>query len=283
MTITASIDMSKMLAVIRQFPSQTITTQDDFLKEQCRLLISTSGRKQRGIVQVTPPHSPDARGSDAKKQGERAVSRDLAKVYANSGAAFAALKAVNPGLADAFWQARRQGKTGKGRGRGSKKEGIQLMNEILSKARGLPSFMSRIQEFDGGAAHEARYKNGRLRGRSPSLLLFKTSKLNTYRKRKNRNIGIMASMIPFAASFKLGSLKGVPSWVRRHHKSGGYVTPRKNPKGTTFTIGVTNYVVSNMQRRMNYVLDYRMRAVKLQLPYIAKRLEKKLQAAINAA
>jgi len=38
-----------------------------------------------------------------------------------------------------------------------------------------------------------------------------------------------------------------------------------------------------MQRRMNAVLGYRIKALTLQLPYMAKRLEKKLQAQIAAA
>jgi len=270
MTITASLDMSKMLAVIKQFPSQTVTTQDDFLNEQCRLLISTSGRTQRGIVQVTPPHSQNARGSDAKKQGERAVIRDLAKVYANTGAVYAAIKAINKGAAAGYWKARIA-------------KDQKRMQSIAESVKGLPAFMLKMQAFDGGTEHKARRgRNGRVTGRTPSMVVSDPSNLAKYRKRKVRNVGMFASMIPEATGSKLGTLKGIPAWVKRHHASGGYVTPRKTSNGKAIVIGLTKSYIADMQRRMNYVLGYRVNALKLQLPYIAKRLEKKLQEQLNA-
>ena len=271
MTITASLDMSKMLAVIRQFPAQTVTTQDDFLQEQCRLLISTSGRTQRGIVQITPPYSPDARGGDAKKQGERAVNRDIAQVYANTGAVYAAIKAIDKGKAAGYWKARVA-------------KDSKRMQSIAESIKGLPAFMLKMQSFDGGTEHQARRgRNGRVKGRLPSFVVSDPSSLAKYRKRKVRNVGMFASMIPAAAGSKLGSLKGIPAWVKRHNAAGGYVAPRKTSNGKAIIIGITKSYVADMQRRMNYVLGYRVNALKLQLPYIAKRLEKKLQAQLSAA
>lgn len=271
MTITASLDMSKMLAVIHQFPEQTASTQDDFLKDQCRLLISTSGRAQRGIVQITPPHSQDARGGDAKKQGERAVRRDLARVYANPGVVYAALKAIDKGAAASYWKARIA-------------KDFKRMQTIAESVKGLPAFMLKMQAFDGGAEHQNRRgKNGRVTGKTPSMVISDPAKLTKYRKRKERNVGMFASMIPAAAGATLGSLRGIPAWVKRHSASGGYLTPRKTANGKAIIIGITKSYVADMQRRMNAVLGYRMKALTLQLPYMAKRLEKKLQAQITAA
>jgi len=271
MTIVAKLDMSKMLAVIRQFPGQTALTQDDFLKEQCRLLISTSGRTQRGIVQITPPHSQDARGGDAKKQGERAVHRDLAKVYANPGAVYAAMKAIDKGAASGYWKARIA-------------KDLKRMQTIAESVKGLPAFMLKMQAFDGGTEHLARRgRNGRVTGRSPSMVVSDPSNLAKYRKRKVRNVGMFASMIPAAAGATMGSLKGIPAWVKRHNAAGGYLTQRKTPNGKAIIIGLTKSYISDMQRRMNYVLEYRINALKRQLPFIAKKLEKKLQAQLTSA
>jgi hypothetical protein len=38
-----------------------------------------------------------------------------------------------------------------------------------------------------------------------------------------------------------------------------------------------------MQRRMNYALSYRINAIERQVPFVVRKLEKKLQQAINAA
>jgi len=283
MTITASLDMSKMLAVIRQFPSQTITTQDDFLKEQCRLLISTSGRKQRGIVQITPPFNQGAllmdgtkkkssgRGGDAKQSGERSVNRDLARVYANPGVVHAALKAINKGAAAGYWRARIA-------------KDYKRMQTIAESVKGLPAYMLKMQAFDGGVEHQNRRgRNGRVVGKTPSMVVLDPSKLAKYRKRKAKNVGMFASMIPAAAGSTLGAMRGIPAWVKRHNAAGGYVTARKTTNGKAIIIGITKSYVADMQRRMNYVLGYRVNALKLQLPHIAKRLEKKLQAQLNAA
>lgn len=282
MTITASLDMSKMLAVIRQFPGQTVTTQDDLLKEQCRLLISTSGRTQRGLVQITPPFNQGSkkpedgtppknsgRGGDAKQSGINSVRYDMARIYGNPGDAWEAIKKINPGQAVAFWKA-------------WKKKDLKTMFAIVQNVRGLPSQFVNIRKFDGGAEHKKRFKNGRLRGRGITMIVTNTSALKSYTAKKARNVGIMAAMVPYAAGSKLGGLKGVPSWVKRHKKSGGYIIPKKSRNKSSFTIGVSSRYVADMQRRMSYVLGYRMNALKRQLPYIAKRLEKKLQAQLNA-
>lgn len=283
MTITASLDMSKMLAVIRQFPGQTVTTQDDFLKEQCRLLISTSGRGQRGIVQVTPPFNQGAflmdgtkkkssgKGNDAKQTGINSVNRDLARVYANPGVVHAALKAIDKGAAAGYWKARIA-------------KDFKRMQTIAESVKGLPAFMLKMQSFDGGTEHQSRRgRNGRVVGRTPSMIVSDPSSLAKYRKRKERNVGMFASMIPAAAGSKLGAIRGIPAWVKRHNAAGGYITPRKTSKGNAIIIGLTKSYVSDMQRRMSYVLGYRVKALGKQLPYIAKRLEKKLQAQLNAA
>lgn len=271
MTITAKLDFGNLIDVIERFPGQTASTQDDFLNEQCRLLISTSGRTQRGIVQVTPPHSQNARGGDAKKQGERAVIRDIAKVYANTGAVYAAIKKIDKGKAAGYWKARIA-------------KDQKKMQAIASSISGLPHFMLKLESFDGGTEHQARRgRNGRVKGRSPSMVVSDSSNLAKYRKRKVRNVGMFASMIPAAAGFKLGALRGVPAWVKRHSAAGGYVTLRKTSNGKSIIIGITKDYIGDMQRRMNAVLGYRVNSLERQLPYIAKRLEKKMQAQLNAA
>ncbi len=82
--IIATVNASRILGVIRQFPSTSGVTMDKFLEEQTRLLISSSGNVP-GLVQVTPPHSAGVKGSAAKKQGDYAVSGDINQVYATPG------------------------------------------------------------------------------------------------------------------------------------------------------------------------------------------------------
>lgn len=268
--ITATIDISREMRVLAQFPAQTVAAKGKLLNDNVRLLISSSGNVP-GIMQIMPPNSQGISGTAAKKQGESAVTRDLARVYANPGTVYAAIKATGAkGLAAAYWAAFRRKDTAS-------------MQRLAKSAPGLSSNLKDHRSFDDGAEHKKRRgRNGRVNGVRPSFVITTPASLKAYRRRKQKNVGMLASAIPSAYNGRYGALRGVPAWVKRHAGKGGYVREQKARSGRTVIIGVNSSFVSDLQRRFNYVLKYRVAAIERQLPYLARQFEKQLQAQLNA-
>lgn len=269
MTITAKIDASRLLKVLAQFPAQAVAEQDKLLNDSVRLLISSSGNVP-GLVQIMPPHSQGVTGTAAKKQGETAVVRDLSRVYANPGTVYAAMKSLGAqGAAAGYWAA-------------WKVKDIAKMQRIADSVPGLPSHFKRHRSFDDGSEHQKRRgRNGRVNGIKPSFVVTDPAALKAYRRRKVRNVGRLASAVPGAYSGRFGPLRGVPAWVKRHSAPGGYIREQKTNAGRVVKIGITDRAISDMQRRFNYVLKYRVNAIQRQLPFMARSLEKKLTAGLT--
>lgn len=276
--IVAQVNLAGYVAVLRRFPGAAGTTMDRFLDEQARLLVSSSG-KVPGMVQVTPPHSAGVRGSDAKKQGERAVTRDIAKVYASPAKVYAALKAL--GLhrpAAAYWAHLRKGD-------------VDRANRIASSAPGLAAHLRQpIREWDDGAEHQRRRgHDGRVKGDVPSMVIRSTAMLwrgrnpGTYTKRKLSNVGLLASSLPHAVGGRFGPLSGVPGFVKRHSGAWGICRTRRTRNGRVVTLGISKGAHGEMQRRFNYVLQYRMNALQRQLPYLIRKLDERLRNELQRA
>jgi len=268
--IVASLDTSRLMRALAQFPGQTQATQDKLLNDNVRLLISSSGDVP-GIVQILPPSSKGVSGIAAKKQGEKAVTRDIARVYKTPGGVYADIKAKGEhGLAKSYWNA-------------YKRQDFAAMAEIAKSVPGLPSYFKDHRAFDGGAEHlKRRGSDGRVKKKNPSFVITTPASLKAYRRRKLKNVGLLASAVPRAYNGRYGALKGVPAWVRRHAGKGGFVREEKSRAGRTVIIGMTSSFVSDLQRPFNYVLKYRLAAIDRQLPYMARQLEKQLDAHLNA-
>jgi len=268
--IVASLDTSRLMRALAQFPGQTQATQDKLLNDNVRLLISSSGNVP-GIVQILPPNSQGVSGTAAKKQGETAVNRDLKRVYANPSEVYKAILAVGAhGIGAAYWAA-------------FKRKDTAAMERLAKAVPALPSYFKDHRAFDGGAEHlKRRGRDGRVKGKNPSFVITTPASLKAYRRRKLKNVGLLASAVPRAYNGRYGALKGVPAWVRRHAGKGGFVREEKGRAGRTVIIGMTSSFVSDLQRRFNYVLKYRLTAIDRQLPYMARQLEKQLEAHLNA-
>lgn len=268
--ITGTVDIRRLLGVIRQFPGSSNVTMDQFLDEQTRLLVSSSG-KVPGLVQVTPPHGNGATGSDAKKQGEGAVMRDIYRVYATPGRVYELMRSyAGEPEAARWWKL-------------WKTEPAKAIRYLQLSA---PSAIQQLARgWDGGSAHKAaRGRNGRVNGVRPRVIVLnEVGRLRRYVNKKKRNVGLLASSIPAAVGTRYGSLKGVPGWVKRHSSSWGYVSDRKTRSGRMITLGVTKSAMRDMQRRFSYVLNYRLRAWERQLPYLIRKLEQRLQNQLDNA
>jgi len=146
---------------------------------------------------------PYGAGDAARKKGENAVIGDISRVYASPAR-----------VAKSFTAA---GKDAQG-----KAFLFALQNRQVAKAQSLvdtycPPFRGvPIQPFDGGAAHKAARKQGRVPARQRSAMIVQTPRnLNAYINQEVSHVG-EAKAGWAACALALGSYRGLPQWVTRH-------------------------------------------------------------------
>lgn len=265
--ITSKIRTERLVRIVREFPLSVRQELDPWLDKQVRSLISSSG-KVPGLVQVTPPHMKGVRGMEAKRVGEKAVTRDVWKVYATPSKVYELLKKIDAKQAGLWWSIYKR----------SPREALGwLDNAAPAQIRSMGI------GFDGGTAHEkSRGRNGRVNLNRPKVIVISdTAAVGRYIRKKMKKVGLLAASVPSAAGTRFGKLGGVPAWVSRHSSRYGYVRDRRSAKKRTVTLGLTIRAVRDMQRRFTYVLQYRLEAMRRELPSVARALEKKLRARLR--
>lgn len=274
MTITSVFNTDKLFDAIRSFPGKTDVELDKFLTDNVRLLVSNSRGSTPGLLQITPPSSQGTKGKAAQLQGVKRVTADIAKVYRTSFTVWQEIAKINANMAKGYRAA-------------SLKGDIVRMNSIAARVPGLIAWAATpAKAFDGGAEAKVRRapNTGRVAGKYPSFTVSNPDALKKWRTEKVKRVGMLASMIPAAAGFKLGKIPGVPTWIKNQkNTSGATVTDKRGAKSHFFRLNLEAYATIEMQRRMNYALSYRINAIEKQVPFVIRKLEKKLQSAINAA
>ena len=251
-------------------------TMRELMQTEGRLLVSSSGRTP-GLVQVTAPHSQSVRGIKARVQGETAVSADINKVYGSPQVLFSLIQAQSPGAAKGFWAAVQQ-------------QDWTRANDIAERITG-----KRLREFDDGTEHQSRrnQRTGRVQGKVPTYFIAQKPKgsrkiaspwVAAYIRDKAAKVGTLAAAVVRSAEAELGKLKGVPEFVRRHAgRGGGTVNLLESKMGYEVTVAnLSPRIQSDLQRKFNYVLGYRLNALQKKLPFIVRSIEKKLAAQLKA-
>jgi hypothetical protein len=270
--ILAKVSLGRIVPLIRQAPQLARPVMRAFIRDSARTLISSSGNVP-GLVQVTPPSQGKANAA-AKKTGEAAVMRDVYRVYTTPGKVFELLRAINAPAAAAFWAQ-------------AKKKQWSQAQAILDRFPQLPDYARTLRAFDDGAEHRARRgPNGRVRGKTPSMLVADGRWIRRYIREKQKLVGLLAASIPAAYNGRFGPLKGIPAWIARHNQSwaGGFVIERAQKDGEIILIGLEAGALNReAQRRFNYVLGYRLKAMQRQLPYLARVIENRIAAQLASA
>lgn len=146
-------------------------------------------------ISLAKSTQPFGTGGDAKDMGERAVSRDIGRVYVTIGDVFASLPNVGQGDAAQFWKLIKSGKFDAAQ---------QIITRTGSKYRGIT-----IGKFDGGVLHhQARNSGGRVSQRDPSLIVTESKPLMAYAKSKVNLVGFGKSAWANIAR-KLGGARGL--------------------------------------------------------------------------
>lgn len=150
------------------------------------------------------------RGGYDRELGERAVMRDVGRVYSSIGSVYAQVAEQKEDAAKGFWRAIKQRKIGRA---------VKIL-ESFGIELGAP-----IGEFDQGLAHlSSRNRRGRVsRGQTALLIVTNPAKLRAYVKELKRRVGEAKGGWADGAKV-LGGTRGIPQWVTRNAVGRGGAT-----------------------------------------------------------
>ena len=80
MSVTFQVEILNFQQAVRRWALVSGRTQAQVLRTSAKMVISNP-RQGSGLLQITPPASAGVIGSAARRQGERAIDRDLAKIF----------------------------------------------------------------------------------------------------------------------------------------------------------------------------------------------------------
>lgn len=254
--------MSKLLQQLHAYPRFVTDQTQELMRKHARALISSSGAN-KGLVQIIPPASMDARvfGSAAKKQGEAKVQGDIWKVYGTPSDVYKKIKARDPKLAAGYWQA-------------VKRKDWAAANG-LARRLGMPVLVDFTS--DDGAEHRSRRLDGAVTGKKKTMYVTEGRYVQAYIKMKQKLVGMLASALVNSYDGRFGPLAGVPAWISRHTGSWGSakIESYNHGGGPQVRIAVNGGTLnSEMQRWFDTALRFRVKVMQREAPYALRAAAK---------
>jgi hypothetical protein len=219
MSASLTVDASKLQKALKAFIGNTKAEASKEMRIQARMLCVS-------LANSTQPFGDDAK---AKTIGEKAVTRDIDRVYKTGSTAVREIAALPLPRGKTATQNAKQAAAalagllgGKGKGKGKQKPKIGEAQNLLDRIRYKPYVNTRIGVFDQGQAHnKARFGRRKSvpKNQFVSQIVTKDSQLSKYFKEKRGNVGIAKSGWAVCAGL-LGGFKPIPKWVYRHTGGG---------------------------------------------------------------
>ena len=226
MSASLTVDASKLQKAMKAFIGNTKAEAAKEMRIQARML----------CVSLANSTQPFGLGNDVKKVGEKAITRDINRVYKTPGTASKEIAKLSlPSGKTKTQNAEQMAKAfanlvlGKAKGN-EKRRRTESAQQLLNRIRQQPYMGTQVGPFDGGKNHEsARYgKSKRVpKNQFVRQIVTKDSPLSRYFKDKRGNVGIAKSGWAVCAGI-LGGFRGIPKWVYRHTGGG-----RVNDKSQT--------------------------------------------------
>lgn len=271
--ISATINLGRLPQLIAQAPKIARPEMMRFVQDGTRALVSSSGNVP-GLVQVTPPaHASGSglvSGRAAQQAGEAKVGRDVKRVFASAGYVYDTIKA--PAAASAFWFNLR----------GKKKDYAEAERIMRAASSNVKVRNASIAQRPDPALHKAARRRGTVPRVDVRQVIADPRALDRYIRLVQRRVGMLAAGIVSAYNGRFGSLRGVPAYVRRQISSwaSGNITEKGgDERSYQVTLRLDAGALNpDMQRRFNYVLGYRIKAMNRQMHYIARSIEAKIAA-----
>lgn len=194
-----------------------------------RTLLSLVKQETRGLaVELARNTRHFGFGQKARKTGEKAVAKDVRKVYATPSEAYESAQAADMTHADRFWAA--------------------IQNRRFARARdALAASTSRYAGVPVGrldpALHKARLgNNGSVTGNKPSQVVTSKKTLDLYIARKQKRVGFAKGVWIQAAKAIGGRVRGAAQWVTRHKQAPGTAIVRDGDKASVTLRSTLDYM-----------------------------------------
>jgi len=249
MSASLTVDASKLQKAMKAFIGNTKLEAAGEMRRQARLL----------CVKLANSTQPFGLGNDVKKIGEKAITRDINRVYKTPGTASKEIAKLSiPNGKTKTQNAEQMAKAfanlvlGKAKGN-EKRRRTESAQQLLNRIRQQPYVGTQVGPFDNGKSHQAaRYgKSKRVpKNQFVQQVVTKDSPLARYFKDKRGNVGIAKSGWAVCAGI-LGGFRGIPKWVYRHTGGGRVIDQTKSGIISkpfiqmTNTIPWINNVISN--------------------------------------
>lgn len=218
MSASLTVDASKLQKALKAFIGNTKAEASKEMRIQARMLCVS-------LANSTQPFGKDA---SAKATGEKAVTRDINRVYKSGPTAVKDIASLPLPRGKTATQNAKQAAAalaGLLQGRTTGKRGAKIVSaaqDLLDRINYKPYVNTRIGVFDQGQAHnKARFGRRKSvpKNQFVSQVVTKDSQLTKYFKEKRGNVGIAKSGWAVCAGL-LGGFKGIPKWVYRHTGGG---------------------------------------------------------------
>ena len=218
MSASLTVDASKLQKALKAFIGNTKAEASKEMRIQARMLCVS-------LANSTQPFGKDA---NAKATGEKAVTRDIDRVYKSGPTAVKDIASLPLPRGKTATQNAKQAAAalaGLLQGRTTGKRGAKIVSaaqDLLDRINYKPYVNTKIGVFDQGQAHnKARFGRRKSvpKNQFVSQVVTKDSQLTKYFKEKRGNVGIAKSGWAVCAGL-LGGFKGIPKWVYRHTGGG---------------------------------------------------------------
>jgi hypothetical protein len=218
MSASLTVDASKLQKALKAFIGNTKAEASKEMRIQARMICVS-------LANSTQPFGKDA---SAKATGEKAVTRDIDRVYKSGSTAVKDIASLPLPRGKTATQNAKQAAAalaGLLQGRTTGKRGAKIVSaaqDLLDRINYKPYVNTRIGVFDQGQAHnKARFGRRKSvpKNQFVSQVVTKDSQLTKYFKEKRGNVGIAKSGWAVCAGL-LGGFKGIPKWVYRHTGGG---------------------------------------------------------------
>jgi hypothetical protein len=244
MSASLTINPIKLQQALKAFVGNTKLEAAKEMRIQARSLCVS-------LANSTQPFGLNAK---AKAIGEKAVTRDIDRVYKTGSTAVREIGSLPIPAGKTKTQNAKQAAAalaalvlGKSFGKGKKGVGAQTAAQaLIDRLNYKPYVYTRIGEFDRGSAHDnARFGINRRVPKNQFVrqVVTKETELARYFKQKRGNVGIAKSGWAVCAGI-LGGFRGIPKWVYRH-TGGGRVVDRSQALIGSFSkpyISMTNTI-----------------------------------------
>lgn len=271
--------MPRLLQQIRRHPVLLQKQAVALVHKNTRALVSSSGTVP-GLVQVSPPHSKGVRGRRAKEQGAMAISADLLGFRGGGGRRTAGVFVVMDD--ELLAKNAKINAVGTVRLFVKKNGDVYGCDQVMFKPRASIAEMHEhhqsLRRKDGRVTEAGGKTRDIGRWKFITQMVVSRSAYLRYERWIHKRVGMLAAAVVAAYNGRYGPLRGVPAWVARHTNSwaSGSMTERESfRRGTIIRISVdAGALTSEMQRRFNYVLGYRLKAMERETPYAIRAAAK---------